>query len=143
MNIKRVSENERGFTLLEMMVVVMIIGLLAAMIVPDLLGNKGKADQKKAVADIVALESALEMYNLDHNRYPTDEEGLNVLVASKDREQVSGYIKRIPKDPWGGEYHYLNPGEHGEIDIYSLGKDGKPGGEGLAQDIGNWNVGEF
>lgn len=134
---------DTGFTLLEMMVVVMIIGLLAAMVVPNLLTNKGKANQKKAVADIVALESALDMYNLDHNRYPNQKEGLQALVTSGNSGKASGYIKRVPVDPWGYEYHYRNPGEHGEIDIYSLGGDNLPGGEGMAADIGNWNIERF
>lgn len=137
------DHKERGFTLLEMMVVVMIIGLLAAMVVPNLMSNKGKANQKKAVADIIALESALDMYNLDHNRYPTTAEGLNVLVATSDGSNVTGYIKRLPKDPWNNQYQYRNPGEHGRIDVYSLGDDGKEGGEGTGADIGNWNVSNY
>lgn len=142
MNVIKMRQRERGFTLLEMMVVVMIIGLLAAMVVPNLLKNKGRADQKKSVADIVALESAIDMFNLDNNRYPNENEGLQVLVASMSND-ISGYIKRIPKDPWGNDYFYRNPGSHGAIDIYTLGQDHQEGGEGVASDIGNWNVGSF
>ncbi|MGL5968975.1 MAG: type II secretion system major pseudopilin GspG [Kluyvera sp.] len=135
------QRRSRGFTLLEMMVVVMIIGLLAAMVVPNLLRNKDRANQKKALADIVALESALDLYYLDHNRYPTTAEGLNILKAPDN--QSEGYLKRIPQDPWGRPYQYLSPGHHGRIDIFSWGEDGKEGGTGAAADIGNWNVGMF
>lgn len=132
---------EAGFTLLEMMVVVMIIGMLAAMVVPNLLRNKDKANQKKVVADIVALEGVLDLYQLDNNRYPTSQEGLNILVAPGDDEE--GYIRRIPKDPWGREYHYLYPGTHGKVDIYTLGEDGLEGGKNAARDIGNWDINDF
>ncbi|MRT05932.1 type II secretion system major pseudopilin GspG [Ewingella americana] len=142
MQINKMRKREGGFTLLEMMVVVMIIGLLAAMVVPNLMSNKGKADQKKTVADIVALESALDMFNLDHDRYPAENEGLRVLVSGGEK-LASGYIKRLPKDPWGHDYLYRNPGVNGVIDIYTLGQDEKEGGEGVAADIGNWNVTHF
>lgn len=142
MPIRTTQQREGGFTLLEMMVVVMIIGLLAAMVVPNLMSNKGKADQKKTVADIVALESALDMFSLDHDRYPTEDEGLQALLSGGDR-LAAGYIKRLPRDPWGQEYLYRNPGMHGTVDLYTLGQDKKDGGEGLAADIGNWNVAEF
>jgi general secretion pathway protein G len=131
-----------GFTLLEMMVVVMIIGLLAAMVVPNLISNKGKANQKKAVADIAALESALDLYYLDHNHYPPEDAGLKALLSS-GKERTDGYIRRIPKDPWGYNYQYKNPGNYGRIDIFSLGEDGVEGGTGMAKDIGNWNLNDF
>ena len=137
----RRRRKEAGFTLLEMMVVVMIIGMLAAMVVPNLLRNKEKASQKKAIADIVALEGVLDLYQLDNNRYPTEEEGLNILVSPGKGEQ--GYIKRIPKDPWGREYHYTSPGTHGNVDIFTYGEDGLEGGENAARDIGNWNTDAF
>lgn len=130
-----------GFTLLEMMVVVMIIGLLAAMVVPNLLRNKDRANQKKVVADIVAFESALDLYYLDHNCYPQTDEGLKTLTAASD--QGEGYLKRIPQDPWGRAYQYRMPGQHGKLDVFTFGEDGREGGTGAAADIGNWNVGQF
>lgn len=141
-NTKR-AERSAGFTLLEMMVVVMIIGLLAAMVVPNLISNKGKANQKKAVADIVALESALDMYHLDHNRYPTQEEGLKSLVTAYKNNEISGYIRRIPKDPWGSDYQYNNPGKHSRIDVYTYGQNGENFGNSPSTEIGNWNINEF
>lgn len=139
----------RGFTLLEVMVVIVILGILASLVVPNLLGNKEKADQQKVVTDLVALENSLDMYKLDNGVYPSTEQGLQALVsqpagAPEPRNYRSGgYIKRLPQDPWGNEYQYLSPGEQGEIDIYSLGADGQEGGEGTAVDIGNWNLGEY
>ncbi|HHE6471376.1 TPA: type II secretion system major pseudopilin GspG [Providencia rettgeri] len=138
-----------GFTLLEVMVVIVILGILASLVVPNLLSNKDKADQQKAISDIVALENALDMYRLDHGYYPSTEQGLDVLVTKPVEQRPTtnyregGYIKRLPKDPWGNSYQYLNPGEKELIDIYSLGADGQEGGENIASDIGNWNIQEF
>ena len=140
---------QAGFTLLEVMVVIVILGILASLVVPNLLGNKEKADQQKVVTDLVALENSLDMYKLDNSVYPSTEQGLQALVskpagAPEPRNyRNGGYIKRLPQDPWGNEYQYLSPGEQGEIDIYSLGADGQEGGEGTAADIGNWNLGEY
>ncbi|MGL5118093.1 MAG: type II secretion system major pseudopilin GspG [Plesiomonas shigelloides] len=139
----------RGFTLLEVMVVIVILGILASLVVPNLLGNKEKADQQKVVTDLVALENGLDMYKLDNSVYPSTEQGLQALVSKPAgtpeprNYRNGGYIKRLPQDPWGNEYQYLSPGEQGEIDIYSLGADGQEGGEGTAADIGNWNLGEY
>lgn len=139
----------RGFTLLEVMVVIVILGILASLVVPNLLGNKEKADQQKVVTDLVALENSLDMYKLDNSVYPSTEQGLQALVSKPAgtpeprNYRNGGYIKRLPQDPWGNEYQYLSPGEQGEIDIYSLGADGQEGGEGTAADIGNWNLGEY
>ncbi|MCX2499001.1 MAG: type II secretion system major pseudopilin GspG [Plesiomonas shigelloides] len=139
----------RGFTLLEVMVVIVILGILASLVVPNLLGNKEKADQQKVVTDLVALENSLDMYKLDNSVYPSTEQGLQALVSKPAgtpeprNYRNGGYIKRLPQDPWGNEYQYLSPGEQGEIDIYSLGADGQEGGEGAAADIGNWNLGEY
>ncbi|KAB7698510.1 type II secretion system protein GspG [Plesiomonas shigelloides] len=139
----------RGFTLLEVMVVIVILGILASLVVPNLLGNKEKADQQKVVTDLVALENSLDMYKLDNSVYPSTEQGLQALVSKPvgtpepRNYRNGGYIKRLPQDPWGNEYQYLSPGEQGEIDIYSLGADGQEGGEGTAADIGNWNLGEY
>ena len=134
---------QRGFTLLEIMVVIVILGILASIVVPNLMGNKEKADRQKAVTDIVALENALDMYKLDNSRYPTTEQGLEALVTkpSGDPEprnyRDGGYIKRLPKDPWGNDYQLMSPGEHGKIDVFSTGLDGEAGTD---DDIGNWNM---
>lgn len=133
----------RGFTLLEVMVVMVIIALMATLVVPNLLGNKEKADQKKAQADVVALENALQMYKLDNGRYPTTEQGLKALVQKPQSDPIprsyrhGGYIRRLPNDPWGNAYQMLAPGEHGDIDVFSDGPDGQPG---TKDDIGNWNI---
>ncbi|MDF2153993.1 type II secretion system major pseudopilin GspG [Vibrio sp. CAU 1672] len=142
------SSKQRGFTLLEVMVVVVILGILASFVVPNLLGNKEKADQQKAVTDIVALENALDMYKLDNSVYPTTDQGLEALVSKPSNPEPrnyrdGGYIKRLPKDPWGYEYQYLSPGDNGTIDIFTLGADGQEGGEGPSADIGNWNIQDF
>ncbi|MCL9780313.1 type II secretion system major pseudopilin GspG [Vibrio sp. S4M6] len=143
------KNKQSGFTLLELMVVIVILGLLASVVVPNLLGNKEKADQQKAVTDVVALENALDMYKLDNGVYPTTDQGLEALVKkpSSDPEprnyRDGGYIKRLPDDPWGRPYHYQNPGEHGAVDVFSLGADGQEGGTGANSDIGNWNIQKF
>ena len=140
-----ITRNQRGFTLIEIMVVVIIIGLLAAVVVPQFLGNVDKARVAKAKQDIQALETALTMYKLDNFTFPTNEEGLKALVEKPNDPnvknwRVGGYLKHLPNDPWQNPYVYQNPGTHGEIDIYSTGADGQPGGEGLNADIGNWNL---
>ncbi|EMY7928791.1 type II secretion system major pseudopilin GspG [Klebsiella aerogenes] len=137
--------NDDGFTLLEMMVVVMIIGLLAGLVVPNLLSNKDKADKQKAIADIVVLENAVDMFELDNNVLPTNEDGLNALIHEPESLRDVGtwqhpYIKRLPLDPWHHPYHYRLPGKESEFDIYSLGADGQEGGEGTNADLGSWNV---
>ncbi|WP_054676172.1 type II secretion system major pseudopilin GspG [Parasalinivibrio latis] len=140
------ARKQQGFTLLEVMVVIVILGVLASLVVPNLLGNKEKADQQKAVTDISSLEQSLDMYKLDNAVYPTTDQGLEALVSKPSSSpeprnyRSDGYIKRLPKDPWGNDYQFLNPGEHGNVDIFSLGADGQEGGEGVNQDIGNWNM---
>lgn len=136
---------QRGFTLIEIMVVVVIIGLLAAIIGPQVAGRADDAKVAKAQSDIAALETALTMYKLDNFNYPTTEQGLRALVEKPQDPNVrnwkaGGYVRRASRDPWGNDYQYRNPGTHGEIDIFSLGADGQPGGEGLNADIGNWSV---
>lgn len=132
---------QRGFTLLEIMVVIVILGILASLVVPNLMGNKEQADHQKAVSDIVALENALDMYKLDNSRYPTTDQGMNALVTKPDSDPAprnykdGGYIKRLPTDPWQNEYQLLSPGEHGKLDVFSMGPDGEAGTE---DDIGNW-----
>ncbi len=139
---------QKGFTLLEVMVVVVILGILASFVVPNLLGNKEKADQQKAITDIVALENALDMYKLDNSVYPTTDQGLEALVTKPSSPEPrnyrdGGYIKRLPSDPWGNDYQYLSPGDNGSIDIFTLGADSQEGGEGANSDIGNWNIQDF
>ncbi|KQQ64361.1 type II secretion system protein GspG [Pseudomonas sp. Leaf127] len=138
--------NQRGFTLMEIMVVIFIIGLLIAVVAPSVLGNQDKAMRQKVLADLSTLEQALDMYRLDNLRYPTTEQGLGALVKAPTAEPLArawradGYIRRLPDDPWGNAYRYRAPGEHGRIDIYSLGADGIDGGEGTDSDIGNWSL---
>lgn len=138
------KNRESGFTLIEIMVVIVIIGILAAAILPNLMGEPDKARVVKAKADIQSLEAALERYRLDNFRYPTTDQGLESLVTKPNSQPEprnyppGGYVKSLPQDPWGNEYVYLNPGKHGQIDIFSFGADGQPGGEDINADIGNW-----
>ena len=137
-------KKHQGFTLIEIIVVVVIIGILATFVAPKFLGRTDEARVTKAKSDIQALESALDLYKLDNYTYPTTDQGLEALVAQPTSDPVpanwkdGGYIKKLRKDPWQRDYIYLSPGEHGEIDIYSLGADGLEGGEGANADIGNW-----
>jgi general secretion pathway protein G len=134
----------RGFTLIEIMVVVVILGILAALIVPKVMSRPDQARAIAAQQDIAALAQALKLYKLDNLHYPSTEQGLQALVVKPQTEPLprnwkpGGYLERLPKDPWGRGYLYLQPGKHGEIDVYSLGADGEPGGEGSGADIGNW-----
>lgn len=134
-----------GFTLIEIMVVVVILGILAAVVVPKIMDRPDQAKMVRAKADVRAIESALNMYKLDNHRYPASDQGLAALVekpsgsdGAKNWKQ-GGYLDSVPKDPWGNEYRYLNPGQHSSIDVYSLGADGQEGGEGVDADIGNWD----
>jgi general secretion pathway protein G len=133
-----------GFTLIEIMVVIVIIGILAALIAPNVISRIDEAQIVKVKQDIRAIESALKLYRLDRFRYPTTEEGLSALVTAPSDSSVpwppGGYLDRIPKDPWDRPYLYANPGKQGEFDIYSLGRDGQEGGEGPDADIGNWDA---
>jgi general secretion pathway protein G len=137
---------QQGFTLIEIMVVVVIIGILAAIIAPNILGRADEARVTAAKQGIRTIDSALKLYRLDNFQYPTTDQGLEALVEPPTSPpeprnwKDGGYLERLPEDPWGNEYVYLSPGERGEFDLYSLGADGQPGGEGLAADIGNWNV---
>lgn len=137
----------RGFTLIEIMVVVVILGILAAIIVPNIMGTPGTARITAAKADIKLIESALELYKLDNFTYPSTQQGIAALVTQPSGDppapnwKAGGYLKSMPKDPWGHDYQYQQPGAHGAIDVYSFGADGKPGGEGDNADIGNWVAG--
>lgn len=138
---------QTGFTLIEVMVVVVILGILAAIVVPRVMDRPDQARVVKAKQDVRALESALNTYRLDNFHYPSTDQGLQALVEKPGGDppaknwKSGGYVSRLPKDPWGNAYLYLNPGRHGSIDIYSLGADGQPGGTGMDADIGNWNLG--
>lgn len=140
------QRKQQGFTLIEIIVVVVIIGILATLVAPKFLGRTDDARIVKAKNDIKALESALELYKLDNYTYPTTDQGLEGLVSAPTSEPLpanwkeGGYIKHLSKDPWQRDYLYLSPGEHGEVDIYTLGADGLDGGEGPAADIGNWDI---
>lgn len=135
---------EAGFTLVELMVVIVIIGLLSTFVVINVLPSQDKAMSEKAKADVMLLTQAVEMYRLDNLSYPTTEQGLAALsdvpegLAQPERYRKDAYVRRLPKDPWGTEYQYVAPGERGPFDIYSLGANRKLGGEGLDADIGNW-----
>ena len=134
-----------GFTLIEIMVVVVILGILAALIAPNVIGNIDKAQTTKVKQDIRAIESSLKLFRLDRFRYPTTEEGLQALVTPPSDATVSfpqgGYLDRTPKDPWDRPYQYLQPGNQGgEYDVFSLGRDGVQGGDGVDADIGNWEA---
>ncbi|BAK77919.1 type II secretion system protein G [Pseudogulbenkiania sp. NH8B] len=132
---------ERGFTLLELLVVMVIIGLLAGYVAPRYFAQVGKAEVKTARAQIDALEKALDQYRLDTGHYPSSEQGLNALYTrpSDEPKWEGPYLKKgVPLDPWGTAYQYRKPGEHGEYDLFSYGKDGQAGGSGEDADIGNW-----
>jgi general secretion pathway protein G len=135
---------ERGFTLVEIMVVVVIIGILGALVVPKLLGRTGESRVVAAKVDIASMMQALKLYKLDNQRYPTTEQGLQSLTTkptngpSANGWKNGGYIDKLPKDPWGNPYQYLAPGIHGEVDLFSLGADGQPGGTGEDADVGSW-----
>jgi general secretion pathway protein G len=125
------QKKHSGFTLIEIMVVVVILGILAAVVVPQIMDRPDTARLTKAKQDIRAIESALNLYKLDKFNYPTTEEGLEILSPK--------YLDRLPVDPWGNAYLYLSPGEHGAIDIFSYGADGKKGGEEMNADLANWD----
>jgi len=135
---------QAGFTLVEMMVVIVIIGLLATVVVINVLPSQDRAMLEKANADVRLLDQAVEMYRLDNFNYPRIEDGLQALITAPagldraERYRTGGYIRQLPNDPWGNAYQYIFPGEHGPFDIYSYGADGELGGEGGDADIGNW-----
>ena len=138
------NRQEEGFTLVELMVVLVILGLLATVVIINVLPSQDKALKAKAKAVVALLDQAVEMYKLQNFSYPSSGDGLEALVrqpagmANPERYQPGGYIKKLPRDPWGRSYRYVVPGQHGPVDIYSLGADGADGGEGDNADIGNW-----
>ena len=140
------SRSQCGFTLIEVMVVVVILGVLAALVVPRIMSRPGEARVTRALQDIRTIEAALDLYKLDNFRYPTTEQGLVALVEKPTGEpqprnwKSDGYLARVPVDPWGSPYQYANPGTEGPIDVYSYGADGKPGGDEEDRDIGNWDL---
>jgi general secretion pathway protein G len=135
----------RGFTLIEIMVVVVIMGILAVFVVPAVLGRTDDARVAAAKQDISTLVQALKLYKLDNQRYPTTEQGLQALVVrptsgpAANGWKEGGYLDKLPNDPWGHPYQYLSPGIKGEVDVFSYGRDGQPGGSGPDADIGNWD----
>ena len=133
-----VGRSQRGFTLIEIMVVVVIIGLLAAIIAPNVIGNIDKALVTRTQGDIRSIETALNLYRLDNFRYPTTEEGLQALVSGSG--EGKSYLNSVPPDPWSNPYQYVYPGQQREFDVFSYGADGQEGGEELNADIGNWNL---
>lgn len=142
----QLTDKQTGFTLIELMVVLVILGVLAALIVPKVMDRPDEARVMAAKQDIAAIGQALKLYRLDNMRYPSTEQGLQALVAKPSLQPIpsnwkaGGYLEKLPNDPWGAPYQYLQPGRNGEMDIYSLGADSQPGGEGNDADIGNWNL---
>jgi general secretion pathway protein G len=145
---KRRKIDDRGFTLIELMVVIVILGILAGLIIPRIMGRPDEARQAKARMQIESIETALKLYRLDNSTYPTTEQGLKALVEAPAAGQLAknwrqgGYLERgkVPKDPWGNDFVYLSPGVHGDFDLSSSGADGEAGGEGKDKDITSWEI---
>jgi general secretion pathway protein G len=136
---------QAGFTLIEIMVVVVILGILAAIVAPNVISRIDDAAVSRAKQDIRAIESALKLYRLDNFKYPTTDQGLEALVSAPNDPSIrnwrqGGYLDKLPRDPWNNTYRYLYPGQHGEFDVFTYGADGQPGGEGINADIGNWSL---
>lgn len=138
------DRRDAGFSLLELMVVVVILSILALVIVPRVIDRPDQARAARAQSDIAAISSAVQLYRLDNFRYPTTEQGLAALVTKPALDPVpenwSGYMDRLPVDPWGAPYQYLEPGVHGDFDIFTYGADKQPGGDGADADVGSWTV---
>lgn len=145
----RVRRRQRGVTLIELLVVLSILALISALVVINILPERDRAAVRKTQIDIKTIEAALDQYRLDMFSYPSSQQGLQALVEvpadaqRKEEYRPGGYLRGgVPRDPWGNPYQYRFPGEHGVVDVYSLGADGEPGGEGLNADIGNWTSDE-
>ena len=147
-SVNRINNDYRGFTLIELMVVIVILGILAGLIVPRIMGRPEEARQMKAKMTIESLETSLRLYKLDNGSYPTTEQGLQALIERPDTGNIpkkwrdGGYLEKgkVPKDPWDNEYVYLSPGVNGEYDLISYGSDSVPGGEGKDSDINSWEM---
>lgn len=145
---RSMRHNHRGFTLIELMVVIVILGILAGLIVPRIMGRPEEARRMKAKVQVESIETALKLYKLDNGNYPTTEQGLEALVQAPEVGQLArawregGYLEKgkVPQDPWGNEYVYLCPGVHGDYDLTSYGADGEPGGEGKDEDVNSWEL---
>jgi general secretion pathway protein G len=148
LKMRRTCRRNRGFTLIELMVVIVILGILAGLIVPRIMGRPEEARRVKARVQIESIETALKLYKLDNGIYPSTEQGLEALVEPPSvgklprKWREGGYLEkgRVPQDPWGNDYVYLSPGLHGDFDLMSYGPDGEPGGEGDDADINNWEI---
>jgi general secretion pathway protein G len=142
----RSDQTEAGFSLLELMVVVVILSILALVIAPRIMGRPDQARVARVQSDLAVVQSAVKLYRLDNFRYPSTEQGLRALVTRPATEPVpqnwaqNGYIDRLPVDPWGTQYQYLFPGIHGEFDVFTLGADGVTGGSGIDADLGTWTL---
>lgn len=140
---------QRAFTLIEVMVVVVIMAILAAIVVPKIMSRPDQAKIVKVKEDIQSIDNALDLYKLDNGVYPSQAQGLKALVKKPTTDPVpsnyapGGYLKRMPLDPWGHAYRYRNPGKHGEVDVFTYGANNKPGGTGINATIGNWNLQEI
>ncbi len=142
---QKIQQKTSGFTLIEIMVVIVIMGIMAALVVPRVMGSTDDARKSAALSDVKSLKTALDLYKLDNTRYPTQQQGLDALVNKPTVAPIpknykpNGYLDKLPQDPWGNQYQYQNPGKHGEIDIYSFGQDGSTSaGENGTTVIGNW-----
>lgn len=137
-------KKQYGFSLIEIMVVVVILGILASIVVPRIMNRPDEARIVKAKQDVLAIQNALDLYKLDNGFYPSTDQGLIALVEKPTTNPMprdwKPYLKSLPKDPWGRDYLYLNPGQHGEIDVFTLGADGQPGGTGVNAEVGNWDA---
>ena len=135
---------QRGFSLIEIMVVVVILGILAALVVPKIISRPDDARIVKAKQDVLAIQNALDLYRLDNGVYPSTDQGLLSLVQKPTSNPIPrdwrSYLKSLPKDPWNREYLYLNPGQHGDVDVFTYGAEGQSGGKGINAEIGNWDA---
>ena len=139
------KRRQLGLTLIEIMVVIVIMAILAAIVVPKIMNRPNQAKKLKVKQDILAIENSMDLYKLDNGLYPSQDQGIDALVHQPSAEPLAanwstgGYLKKLPMDPWAHPYHYDNPGSHGQIDIYSWGANNQPAGSGMNATIGNWN----